>query len=1440
MLALIASLLVQLWAAAGISFASASGPVKVSTYPADNDSYVPANASFKLVFDETVTRGSGAVEIRNSGTNIAVTSSVGISGNTVTINPSANLISGNSYYVYIEPTAFYNSAGQAYAGINDATAWNFDVIAVDTTRPTATTTPANGGTMLSTSALKLAFSEPVFAATGYIRITQSGTSDTQVISVLSSAVTRYGDDKTFLIQPPTRLVSGKSYQVSIDNNAFVDVVGLAYSPTTWTFTTLAPAVSPPISLSPSDNASGVGTGALTAAMTFAGAMQKGTSGTIQLKRISDNVTVDTINMATQSSRVTLGSGNAVVGIQFSGSLTANTGYYILMDPGVLKDASGNVYEGIIDPATWNFTTLALNDTTAPVIVPADLIPLNGGTTSAVNGSLKLKFNEPVKLGSGSIVIQRTTSPTGVFCSIPVTSGAIVGSGTDTLTITPSASVIGCGNFAQNAQYSVLIGNTAIVDLANNPYAGNLYSPWTFRVTADSTAPELVGLSPASGNQAVKTSATFTMTFSEDIDVPTGAAVLIPTSGASITAPITRDGTNARIAKFDVTGLQSSMQYIVRIPNTSIKDVAQNAFPGILNDYRWTFKTIGSDRTAPTVSSVAMDGSAVVLTYNEELDADYVPYPGNYYVTVNDVPKQVNAVTVKGSTVRLSLQSGVTVGQVLKVYYSLDGDTTRRLQDLSGNYAAALNGQAVTNTSDTTLPRPSTGILAGSSVVLTFNKPLQAIAGLNASQFSVKVGGYSQSVYGASISGSTLTLTLYNVPTGGQAVSVSYVPGSTPIRDASGNAAVAFTDFYVQSTYDTTAPMLSSATFSGSILRLNYNEGLLPTSVPLKSNFSVMSNGQAVSISNVTVANNVVELTLSQAIATGAAVYVSYIPGSPGIFDLSGNPAAAIVGQLATAGSGTGDSTVATVSGNVMQINYSTILNPSYVPYASQYFIKSSQSNYYGVTSVNVLGTTVLLTLSSAVATNDAVTVSYSNTGVQLRDSSNVVLPSFVEKSVSGTNGGGTTTPTPVNLPDYLEADGGGGVRLVSSKTSTNEYATLPSGKSGTKYNLDATKLSAAFEVIKSSANYSITKPMLTFSVPSSESGAFVSLPVRVLMDAANKASNASFRVDYGDYQFTLPLSAVNYSSELSKAGADALSTNLIIKIEKTQDSNLSSAIYAQSGQLLAMPTDFSASLSYAGREKEIESYSSYVSRSFKLTSTAGAASNVSVVRFDSNSNELVYVPTKVSASGNVTTVEFKRKHNSSYAVISKNTAFSDMTKHWANADVSLLASKLIVEGTSRTDFTPDRNITRAEFSEYLARGLGLNGDKATAVSRYKDVSASNAAASYIGAVSNAGIVTGDPDGKFRPNASVTREEMASMLVRAMTYAGVSIYPTATALSDFSDSGQVSTWAKDGMSVCVMTGFIQGITSTKLAPQSNATRAQATSMIKRFLQYADLL
>ena len=88
------------------------------------------------------------------------------------------------------------------------------------------------------------------------------------------------------------------------------------------------------------------------------------------------------------------------------------------------------------------------------------------------------------------------------------------------------------------------------------------------------------------------------------------------------------------------------------------------------------------------------------------------------------------------------------------------------------------------------------------------------------------------------------------------------------------------------------------------------------------------------------------------------------------------------------------------------------------------------------------------------------------------------------------------------------------------------------------------------------------------------------------------------------------------------------------------------------------------------------------------------------------------------------------------------------------------------------------------------------------------------------------------DGAFRPNDTITREEMAVVIMKAYQFLGNA--PLKGKLSQFADKDTISQWAVDYVDGAVSSGLISGMSDDTFAPKENATRAQVASLIKRLL------
>ncbi len=250
-----------------------------------------------------------------------------------------------------------------------------------------------------------------------------------------------------------------------------------------------------------------------------------------------------------------------------------------------------------------------------------------------------------------------------------------------------------------------------------------------------------------------------------------------------------------------------------------------------------------------------------------------------------------------------------------------------------------------------------------------------------------------------------------------------------------------------------------------------------------------------------------------------------------------------------------------------------------------------------------------------------------------------------------------------------------------------------------------------------------------------------------------------------------------------------------------------------------------------GQKKAAKVFSKPLTLSLKFDS--GTAQNMisrlGIYRLNEKNGAWEYMGGKADPDKGVISVE--RNSFSTYSVRLYEKGFYDLVGHWAKEDVELLSDRGVVKGFNELIFGPERNITRAEFAVLMQKALNLPAAKGTS---FKDVRDNDWFSGGVGAVSEAGLVVGNPDGTFQPNRTITRQEIAVILARALSEYGHSVNIAGDNLNGFSDRHAVSLWAKPHMAVAVEAELIKGKGEGKLAPLSNATRAEAAVMLKRLM------
>ncbi|AIQ48992.1 hypothetical protein R70723_26115 [Paenibacillus sp. FSL R7-0273] len=198
------------------------------------------------------------------------------------------------------------------------------------------------------------------------------------------------------------------------------------------------------------------------------------------------------------------------------------------------------------------------------------------------------------------------------------------------------------------------------------------------------------------------------------------------------------------------------------------------------------------------------------------------------------------------------------------------------------------------------------------------------------------------------------------------------------------------------------------------------------------------------------------------------------------------------------------------------------------------------------------------------------------------------------------------------------------------------------------------------------------------------------------------------------------------------------------------------------------------------------------------------------------------------------TVTAPRGHFSKYTVMLAKAAFTDVpATHWAVQEISYLLNKGIVDQSAA--FRPADKVTRQQFAAMIARAYGLSGDGL--VLSFKDVTAANPYYKEIAAAYAAGIITGKSANAFDPDATITREEIATMLARALTAfngeQAVSQPESVNAV--FTDAAKISKWAAASVALTKSIRLFEGFEDQSFRPAQTASKAEAAALIYRLYQ-----
>lgn len=264
----------------------------------------------------------------------------------------------------------------------------------------------------------------------------------------------------------------------------------------------------------------------------------------------------------------------------------------------------------------------------------------------------------------------------------------------------------------------------------------------------------------------------------------------------------------------------------------------------------------------------------------------------------------------------------------------------------------------------------------------------------------------------------------------------------------------------------------------------------------------------------------------------------------------------------------------------------------------------------------------------------------------------------------------------------------------------------------------------------------------------------------------------------------------------------------------TAENGATITLYAQ----WTIRTDITYTVHYykKGTDKSLKDDKVVTGQTFGTTVTEEAASISGWRLVGDKKQELT-----LAESGNEITFEYVRKTSSSSSS-SSSTSKKEPTLQFNTADHDAYI-KGYPDGTVR----PQGTITRAEVATILYRIMDEDCREAyyTTKNSFYDVNSSKWYNTYVSTLAKAGVIVDSSNGYFRPDEAITRAELAVMMAQFTS--------TTASTNNFSDVSKYH-WAADEIAVAEKMGWIKGYPDGTFRPDATITRAEMVTMINRAL------
>jgi len=614
-------------------------PTLVALNPAHLSTNIVPTATVTLTFSEATYKGTGIITFLDSSSlqTLSTTNATDIQGDGTSIItiPHDPLPEGVQVTVVIPPGALRDASGNAFTGLV-ASQWLFTI--GDYSPPAIVTLdPSLGSRDVPTNVHPtVTFNEDIAVIAGGTASLYSYDGLLETIALDDPSRAQVNGNVLTLI--PANLLPTETFVWVLFNSPAIrdlsvnqNVRPAVTSSDVWNFTTID--VTPPtlVATYPVQNSVGARTNA-TLILTFSEPVKTiAGGGSFRIYQASDNTLLRTVVAA--DGAAVLGSGTNQLEIPFgSQHLPENTKVYVLVPATAISDLATppNYFAGLLTPDDWTWTT---GDWIPPVVVQFN--PEVGETNVPVNVQPSMQFDKNVTVVAGGVISLYNNDTNTLVESFTLPSARVTGSGSDTITISPTS------NLLSKTKYYILITPGSFIDPSWNEFAGLVTKTQWYFESADTTPPTLVSVSPAHNSVGVPTQTELILTFSEAVRprlLPggTGAGsvhIYTTNTGAlRLSIPSHLFGTDSQLGEVSLRHaiplgqrLASLTNYYVLIDSTAFEDVSGNAFGGVSSDQSWRFATRDDDPPAILSTVPAHSAEGVSLTTSLIINFDEIVY-----------------------------------------------------------------------------------------------------------------------------------------------------------------------------------------------------------------------------------------------------------------------------------------------------------------------------------------------------------------------------------------------------------------------------------------------------------------------------------------------------------------------------------------------------------------------------------------------------------------------------------------------------------------------------------------------------------------------------------------------------------------------------------------------------------------------------------------------